>query len=46
VADEIQSGLTDRIKHLIAAVVQRDGIDLQLVSHDDPFHSAALRGEA
>jgi hypothetical protein len=27
VADEIQGGLTDRIEHLIAAMLQRDGID-------------------
>jgi hypothetical protein len=31
--DELQRSLTDRIEHLIAAEVQRDRIDLQLVGH-------------
>lgn len=43
--DELQRSLTNRIEHLIATEVQRDGIDLQLVGHDDP-RSTAMRGEA
>ncbi|BBY21899.1 hypothetical protein MSTO_21040 [Mycobacterium stomatepiae] len=36
-AGEVDSGLTDPVEHLVAANVQCDEIDIQLISHDDPL---------
>jgi hypothetical protein len=41
-ADEIESGLTDRVEHVAAAEVQCDGIDLQPIGHDGPLSLAGV----
>ncbi|GAB7145938.1 hypothetical protein LRC484719_45430 [Mycobacterium riyadhense] len=46
-ANEIHSGLTHRIEHLVAPNMQRDKIDIQLPRHNNPLNrSVAVRGEA
>ncbi|SON63940.1 hypothetical protein MSIMFI_05471 [Mycobacterium simulans] len=44
--DEVHSGLTNRIEHMIAPNVQRDEIGIQLRSHNDPPFPSALSREA
>ncbi len=37
IADEVHGGLADPVEHMVAPDVQRDEIDIQLISHDDPL---------
>jgi hypothetical protein len=45
-ANKVQSSLTNRVEHVVAAPVQRDGINLQLTEHDHPLPASGIAGRA